>query len=89
MSACDHRQIVQQRLELVADADRRATRIAWLGLFAMGAQTGLFARLTWWEYNWDIMEPVTYFATYASGLACLAYYLITKQASLCIPATLV
>ncbi|VDO86808.1 unnamed protein product [Heligmosomoides polygyrus] len=41
---------------------------------------GLFARLTWWEYSWDIMEPVTYFATYATVVATFGYYLYTKQA---------
>lgn len=27
----------------------------------MGLQFGFLARLTWWEYSWDLMEPVTYF----------------------------
>ena len=41
--------------------------------------SGLFARLTWWEYSWDIMEPVTYFATYSTVCATFGYYLYTKQ----------
>lgn len=45
----------------------------------MGLQFGLFARLTWWEYSWDIMEPVTYFATYGTAAAMFAYYVLTKQ----------
>jgi hypothetical protein len=72
-------QAMQQRLRLVRDAERRATRVGWAGLAAMGVQTGVFARLTWWEYSWDIMEPVTYFATYSSVIACFAYYMVTKQ----------
>ncbi|KAK5976465.1 calcium uniporter protein mitochondrial [Trichostrongylus colubriformis] len=51
----------------------------WAGFAAMGVQTGLFARLTWWEYSWDIMEPVTYFATYATVVATFGYYLYTRQ----------
>lgn len=27
----------------------------------MTLQYGFLARLTWWEYSWDLMEPVTYF----------------------------
>ena len=33
-------------------------------LGAMCLQAGVLARLTWFEYSWDIMEPVTYFITY-------------------------
>jgi len=45
----------------------------------MGLQFGLLARLTWWEYSWDIMEPVTYFVTYGTAIALYAYYVVTKQ----------
>ncbi len=46
-------------------------------------QFGFFARLTWWEYSWDIMEPVTYFAGYFNAMVAYAYYLITRQVSTC------
>uniref|UniRef100_A0A0R3Q242 Calcium uniporter protein n=1 Tax=Angiostrongylus costaricensis TaxID=334426 RepID=A0A0R3Q242_ANGCS len=39
----------------------------------------IFARLTWWEYSWDIMEPVTYFATYSTVIATFGYFLYTRQ----------
>ena len=45
----------------------------------MGLQFGVLARLTWWEYSWDIMEPVTYFVTYGTTMAMFAYYVCTKQ----------
>lgn len=45
----------------------------------MGVQFGILARLTWWEYSWDIMEPVTYFVTYGTAMATYAYYVLTKQ----------
>jgi len=47
----------------------------------MGTQFGFFARLTWCEYSWDIMEPVTYFAGYATAIAMFSYYVITRQVS--------
>lgn len=34
------------------------------GLFLLSAQMGFVARLTWFEYSWDIMEPVTWMLTY-------------------------
>lgn len=45
----------------------------------MSVQFGILARLTWWEYSWDIMEPVTYFVTYGTAMAAYAYYALTKQ----------
>ena len=53
--------------------------LQWTGLGLMGFQFGLLARLTWFEYSWDIMEPVTYFVTYGTTIAMFAYYVITKE----------
>lgn len=47
----------------------------------MSVQFGILARLTWWEYSWDIMEPVTYFVTYGTTMAMYAYYCVTKRVS--------
>ncbi|KAI0210669.1 Calcium uniporter protein, mitochondrial [Lamellibrachia satsuma] len=68
---------VRRQIELAAD--RRTTFLQWFGLGLMGLQFGLLARLTWWEYSWDIMEPVTYFVTYGTAIALYAYYVVTKQ----------
>lgn len=65
--------------ELSADAKRKATMMTWAGLGFMSLQFGILARLTWWEYSWDIMEPVTYFVSYGTAMAAYAYYCITKM----------
>jgi hypothetical protein len=65
--------------EMAAKARKRADTLTWLGLGLMGLQFGLLARLTWWEYSWDIMEPVTYFVGYGSAIAMFAYYILTRQ----------
>ena len=62
--------------------------VFWVGvksyafLYAMGVQFGILARLTWWEYSWDIMEPVTYFVTYGTAMVAYSRSLITGQVSL-------
>lgn len=66
-------------IELVAV--RRSNWLAWAGLGLMSVQFGILARLTWWEYSWDIMEPVTYFVTYGTAMACYAYFVLTKEVS--------
>jgi len=64
---------------LVENAERRTQNLTWLGLGLMSVQFGILARLTWWEYSWDIMEPVTYFVTYGTAIACYAYFVLTRQ----------
>ncbi|XP_043470666.1 calcium uniporter protein, mitochondrial isoform X2 [Leptopilina heterotoma] len=69
----------QQKLEIEMAAARRANLSAWAGLVMMSVQFGILARLTWWEYSWDIMEPVTYFVTYGTAMLCYVYFLLTRQ----------
>lgn len=69
----------EKRLNLEVEASRRTSTLTWVGLGLMGVQFGVLARLTWWEYSWDIMEPVTYFVTYGTAMAAYAYFVLTKQ----------
>lgn len=64
---CEHRAVLRTKLSLVG------------GMVAMAAQYGVLARLTWWEYSWDIMEPVTYFITAGYAIAGYGYFLLTQQ----------
>ncbi|XP_066262185.1 calcium uniporter protein, mitochondrial [Euwallacea similis] len=68
---------VRSQIEIVAH--KRSNWLAWAGLGFMSVQFGILARLTWWEYSWDIMEPVTYFVTYGTVMATYAYFVLTKQ----------
>ncbi|XP_016088412.1 calcium uniporter protein, mitochondrial-like isoform X2 [Sinocyclocheilus grahami] len=65
--------------ELSKRAERRTTWVLWGGMAYMATQFGILARLTWWEYSWDIMEPVTYFITYGTAMAMYAYFVLTRQ----------
>ncbi|XP_060525828.1 calcium uniporter protein, mitochondrial [Cylas formicarius] len=69
----------EKRLELELVAHKKNNWLVWAGLGLMSAQFGILARLTWWEYSWDIMEPVTYFVTYGTAMACYAYFVLTKE----------
>jgi len=46
-------------------ADKQVQRIVWTVFFGVGFQFVLFARLTWWDLSWDVMEPVSYFTSVA------------------------
>ncbi|XP_071492610.1 calcium uniporter protein, mitochondrial-like [Diadema antillarum] len=65
--------------ELDLKAKKNASMWVWGGLGFMSVQFGLLARLTWWEYSWDIVEPITYFVTYGSAIAAYAYFVVTRQ----------
>ncbi|KAG5888448.1 hypothetical protein JTB14_017180 [Gonioctena quinquepunctata] len=69
----------QMKTEIELVAHRRGNWLSWAGLGLMSVQFGILARLTWWEYSWDIMEPVTYFVTYGTAMACYAYFVLTKE----------
>eukprot|EP00735_Rhodelphis_limneticus_P007613 TRINITY_DN20193_c0_g1::TRINITY_DN20193_c0_g1_i1::g.30351::m.30351 TRINITY_DN20193_c0_g1::TRINITY_DN20193_c0_g1_i1::g.30351 ORF type:complete len:401 (+),score=100.60,sp/Q54LT0/MCU_DICDI/36.80/1e-22,DUF607/PF04678.8/1.9e-33,LRS4/PF10422.4/0.00066,OmpH/PF03938.9/1.1e+03,OmpH/PF03938.9/2.2,OmpH/PF03938.9/0.57,Lectin_N/PF03954.9/0.1,Lectin_N/PF03954.9/4.2,DUF3584/PF12128.3/0.1,RE_Alw26IDE/PF09665.5/0.15,HAUS6_N/PF14661.1/0.39,CENP-F_leu_zip/PF10473.4/0.34,CENP-F_leu_zip/PF10473.4/4.9e+02,DUF1664/PF len=60
-------------------ANRRANLIVWGGVLALTGNFALFARLTWWEFSWDIMEPVTFFWGFSLTLASVIYFGITKR----------
>ncbi|XP_067643620.1 calcium uniporter protein, mitochondrial isoform X2 [Eurosta solidaginis] len=68
-----------EKQELTKLAERKTVIATWVGLSLMAVQFGVLARLTWWEYSWDIMEPVTYFVTYGTTMAMYAYYCLTKS----------
>lgn len=68
--------------EIAVTAERKTSLKTWFCLGMMSAQFGILARLTWWEYSWDIMEPVTYFVTYGTVMAGFAYYCLTNQVNI-------
>ena len=53
--------------------------MVWFGLVAMGVQAGIMARLTWFDYSWDIVEPISYFVTYAAVVGVYAYFVLTRK----------
>lgn len=64
---------------LDSKAGKTTNVFVWGGLAYMAVQFGFLARLTWWEYSWDIMEPVTYFVTYGSSILMYAYFVLTRE----------
>lgn len=51
----------------------------WLGLGLMSIQAGILARLTWFDYSWDIVEPISYFVSYSAVIGVYAYYVLTRK----------
>ncbi|PKA60297.1 hypothetical protein AXF42_Ash008356 [Apostasia shenzhenica] len=60
-------------------AHKQVRRILWSGLGFFIVQVGLFFRLTFWEFSWDVMEPIAFFTTTAGILVGYGYFLITAR----------
>lgn len=57
-------------------ASRSTNFIAYSVLGGLLFQWLLFARFTWWDFSWDVMEPVTYFTMTAElSIGGFLYYL--------------
>jgi len=84
----DHLQKLKDQLVPLEDlyrslqvrSEKSVKIIAWSVFVGLCAQWILFARLTWWEYSWDVIEPVTYFTTVVETiLAGYLYFLFKKD----------
>lgn len=60
-------------------AHNQVRRILWSGLGFAVLQVGLFFRLTFWEFSWDVMEPIAFFATTTGIVTGYAYFLFTSR----------
>ena len=58
----------QMKARIEARSEAKISGLLWAGLAMLSVQGGAMAWLTWWVYSWDIMEPVTYFITFANSM---------------------
>ncbi|XP_049411082.1 calcium uniporter protein 6, mitochondrial-like [Solanum stenotomum] len=72
--------ILQEKKDKIDElAHRHVRRVLWAGLGAGLLQVGLFFRLTFWEFSWDVMEPIAFFTTSAGIVIGYAYFLVTSR----------
>ncbi|XP_076909694.1 calcium uniporter protein 2, mitochondrial-like [Bidens hawaiensis] len=70
-------QAKQQEIDALAHKQVRC--IMWTGLGFSLAQISLSFRLTYWEFSWDVMEPVVFFTTTSGLIIGYAYFLFTSR----------
>lgn len=69
----------EKKEEIDVLAHKQVRRILWSGLGFAVVQVGLFFRLTFWDFSWDIMEPVAFFTTATGIVIGYAYFLFTSR----------
>lgn len=69
----------EKKEEIDRVAHRHVRWILWSGLGIAVMQVGLFFRLTFWEFSWDVMEPIAFFATTTGIVIGYAYFLFTSK----------
>ncbi|KAG5081169.1 hypothetical protein GLYMA_02G238500v4 [Glycine max] len=73
------KKLVEKKEEIDSLAHKQVRHILWSGLGFGVITVGLFFRLTFWEFSWDVMEPITYFTTSTGLVVGYAYFLFTSR----------
>ena len=73
------KRLQEKKEEIDVMAHRQVRRILWSGLGMAVIQVGFFFRLTFWEFSWDVMEPIAFFTTTTGIVIGYAYFLFTSR----------
>jgi len=73
--------VLEEKKKQLIDISHKRFKIwTYGGLSFLIIQFIMFARLTWWEYSWDVIEPFTYFINVIETiLAAYIFYLIQTE----------
>ncbi|CAL5202729.1 unnamed protein product [Lathyrus oleraceus] len=73
------KKLQDEKIEIDMLAHKQVRRVLWSGLGFGVFTVGLFFRLTFWEFSWDVMEPIAFFATTTGLVTGYAYFLFTSR----------
>ncbi|KAA8543612.1 hypothetical protein F0562_021642 [Nyssa sinensis] len=73
------KKLQEKKEEIDVLARRHVRRVLWSGLGLAVIQVGLFFRLTFWEFSWDVMEPIAFFSTASGIIIGYAYFMFTSR----------
>ncbi|KAL0487886.1 calcium uniporter protein, mitochondrial [Acrasis kona] len=65
--------------ELDRKAKNRITAYLFGGLGYLLTQTFILAKMTWIDFGWDVVEPITYFFTFSVALIGYTYFLLVRR----------
>jgi protein MAK16 len=69
--------------QLKSECDRKAAshseRWVWAGFAGLMTQWLVLGRATWWEYSWDVIEPITWFVNMGNTITAYAFFLLYRR----------
>jgi len=68
-----------RKKELDDIATRKAKNFMHLGLTYLLIQSGILAHMVWLDFNWGIMEPVTYFVFLSTVILGYSFFIISDE----------
>jgi len=60
-------------------AAKAVNRMLWYGLGYLCTQSFILAKMTWIDYGWDVVEPITYFVTFTTAMGGYIYFNFQKR----------
>jgi hypothetical protein len=71
--------LAQKKQEIDLKAYKQMRVVLWFGLVGLTLQVPFFFRLPFWELSWEVIGPVTFFATAGCLICGHSYFLITSR----------
>ena len=69
--------------ELKQKCDKRASlhssALVYGGLAGLMTQWTVLARLTWWDYSWDVIEPIMAFSAMGNSILAYVFFVVYKK----------
>ncbi|PNT76632.1 hypothetical protein BRADI_1g50881v3 [Brachypodium distachyon] len=75
----EFKQLQEKMQEIDGLAQKHAKRVLCFSLAYFIFQFVIFFRLTFWEFDWSVMEPIAFFAAGIQLILCYGYFLITSS----------
>jgi hypothetical protein len=67
----------KQELDIIAS--KKAKNFMHIGLTYLLVQSGILAHMVWLDFNWGIMEPVTYFVFLSTVILGFSFFIIADE----------
>lgn len=64
-------------------ARNHSSRLVWAGLAGLAGQWIILTRATWWEYSWDVVEPITWFVNAGNSVLAYMFFVVYRRDFTC------
>jgi len=73
----EYNEMTTRKDKLEKAAARRADALLWAGLLYLSGQFAILMRFVYFDFSWDVVEPVSYFVGLATIIGGLTFFVLT------------